>query len=333
MTHSTAPETRVAPEKERGRELRGNDAALGGVVDRSGRRRAGARSEGRQQHDGCQYADSRKSTTGSPLPDNYLRPYLGMGSINMRTFDGTSNYHGLQVALNRRMTRGIQYGASYTWSKSLGVSDGDFGGLSYYFPARQRNYGPLGYDIRHLLMIDYTWGLPGLGKHLGNNVLGLITDNWQLSGITTFATGTPFTPGFSTSDGQDITASQESARIDVIADPNLPKDQRTFATNFNTAAFARPALGTFGTAGLGILRNPAWNNWDMSLSKRIPWKGEGRYFQLRGEFYNAWNHAQFGSYDTGARFNPAGQQINANFGALNGTRDPRKVQLSLRMMF
>jgi len=49
--------------------------------------------------------------------------------------------------------------------------------------------------------------------------------------------------------------------------------------------------------------------------------------------YNIWNHTQFSSYDTTARFNPAGQQINANFGAFTGTRDPRKVQLSLRFMF
>jgi hypothetical protein len=256
-----------------------------------------------------------------------------MGSINMRTFDGTSNYHGLQVGANRRMTRGLQFGASYTWSKSLGVSDGDFGGLSYYFPWRQRNYGPLGYDVRHVMSINYAWDLPGLGKRTGMKALGWFTDNWQLSGITTFATGTPFTPGFSTSDGADITGSQEGARIDLIGDPNLAKDQRTFSKNFNIDAFARPASKTFGTAGLGILRNPAWNNWDMSISKRIPFYGESRYFQLRGEFYNVWNHAQFNGYDTTARFNAAGQQINANFGALTGTRDPRKIQLSLRLMF
>jgi hypothetical protein len=273
------------------------------------------------------------STTGSPLPDNYLRPYLGMGSINMRTFDGTSNYHGLQVSANRRMSRGLQFGVAYTWSKTLGTSDADFGGLSYYFPVRQRNYGPLGYDIRHVFGFNTTWDLPALGKKLSNKVLGIVTDNWQLTVISAFATGTPFRPGFSTSDGQDITGSQESAVIDVKGDPNLPKDQRTFFKNFNTDAFARPALRSFGNAGNGILRNPGWNNQDISVSKRIPWKGEGRYFQLRGEFYNAWNHAQFSGYDTTARFNPAGQQINANFGALNATRDPRKIQLSLRLMF
>jgi hypothetical protein len=272
-------------------------------------------------------------TTNRPLPDNYLRPYLGMGSINERTFDGTSNYHGLQVAVNRRMTRGLQFGASYTFSKTLGVSNADFGGVSMYFPIRHWNYGPLGYDIRHMLVINYVWDLPNLGKKYNNKFLGAVTDEWQLSGITTAMTGTPFTPTFSTTDGQDITGSQEGARITLVGNPNLPKDQRTFYKNFNTDAFARTPQGSFGNAGIGILRNPAWNNWDMSISKRIPWKGEERYFQLRGEFYNIWNHAEFSSYDTNARFDPTGKQVNANFGALNGTRDPRKIQVSLRLMF
>jgi hypothetical protein len=272
------------------------------------------------------------STTGSPLPDNYLRPYVGLGNVNQRTFDGTSNYHALQVSANRRMSRGLQYGAAYTWSKTLGVSDGDFGGLSYYFPWKSRNYGPLGYDIRHMLIFNYTWDLPKVGKRLGHSAFGYIVDNWQLSGITAFMSGTPFRPGFSTSDGADITGSQEGAVIDVVGDPKLPKSERTFSKNFNTAAFARPAARTFGNAGVGIMRNPGWNNWDISVSKRFPW-GEQRFFQLRGEFYNAWNHAQFNGYDTTARFNPQGQQINANFGALTGTRDPRKIQLSLRLMY
>lgn len=278
-------------------------------------------------------ANRDTTTASSPLPDNYLRPYLGMGTINMRTFDGTSNYHGLQVAANRRMSNGLQYGVSYTYSKSLGVSNADFGGMSFYFPMRKQNYGPLGYDIRHMLVINYNYEVPALGKKLNNKWLGFVTDNWLISGITQFMTGTPFTPGFSTSDGQDITGSQEGARIIVLGDPNLPASERSFGKNFKTDVFARPPLRSFGNAGVGIMRNPAWSNWDMSFSKRIPLYSEQRYFQLRGEFYNIWNHTQFSSYDTSARFNPAGQQINANFGAFTGTRDPRKVQLSLRFMF
>lgn len=272
-------------------------------------------------------------TTGSPLPNNYLRPYRGMGDINERTFDGTSNYHGMQLAVNRRMSAGLQFGVSYTWSKSLGVSNADFGGVSMYFPVRHWNYGPLGYDIRHMASFNYNYDVPNLGKKFNNKILGAITDNWQISGITTFQTGTPFTPGFSTSDGQNITGSQEGARITVVGDPYLADSERSFFRNFKTEAFARTPQRSFGNAGVGIMRNPSWSNWDMSFSKRVPLWNEQRYFQFRGEFYNIWNHSQFSSYDTGARFNPAGQQINANFGATNGTRDPRKVQLSLRFMF
>ncbi|MCZ2155347.1 MAG: hypothetical protein LC114_15825, partial [Bryobacterales bacterium] len=209
-------------------------------------------------------------TTNRPLPDNYLRPYRGLGSISERTFDGTSNYHGMQLAVNRRMTAGLQFGLSYTWSKSLGVANADFGGVSVYFPIRQWNYGPLAYDIRHMLSFNYNYEIPNLGKKFDNKLLGLFTDDWMISGITTAMSGTPFTPGFSTSDGANITGSQEGARITVVGDPHLSGSERNFYRNFKTEAFARTPVRSFGNAGVNILRNPSWSNWDMSFSKRIP---------------------------------------------------------------
>lgn len=276
------------------------------------------------------------STTGSPLPDNYLRPYLGMGNIIMEGFGATSNYHALQVAVNRRMSHGIQYGIAYTFSKALGVASTDGTVVSAYFPMRQRNYGPLSYDVPHMLIINYAWDLPDPGKRLNSKLVSAVAGNWQLSGITTAMSGQPFTPGFSTSDGADITGSGtgsagDSARPDVTCNPNSGFVQ-DFYHQFNTACFARPARGTFGNSGVYNMRNPSWSNWDMSLSKRIPWT-EQRYFQFRGEFYNLPNHSEFNGYDAGIRFNAQGQQINSNLGALNGTRDPRKIQLSLRLMF
>jgi len=268
-------------------------------------------------------------TTGSPLPSNFLRPYRGLGTISMRGFGATSNYHSLQVSANRRMRAGLQFGVAYTFSKALGVGSGDFDGVSPYFSMRQRNYGPLSYDATHALVINYTWQLPSPQQRLLRAFLG----NWVVSGITTFQSGFPFTPGFSTTDGADITGSEEGARINVIADPHLPKSQRTFYRNFRTEAFARPAKGTFGNAGVGILRGPGINNWDLAISKRIPVAGEQRYFQFRGGFFNAWNHTQFSGLDTTARFDPAGNQVNPNFGAYTSARDPRRIQLSLRFMF
>jgi hypothetical protein len=229
------------------------------------------------------------------------------------------------------MTRGIQYGIAYTFSKVLGVASADGSTVSSYFPMRKLNYGRLSYDIPHMLVINYAWDLPDPGKKLGNRVLSLLLGHWQLSGITSAMSGTPFTPGFSTSDGADITGSTDGARPDVVGDWRLSSTD--FFHQFNPAAFARPAKGTFGTSGVYNVRNPGWSNWDISVSKRIPWKGEDRYFQLRGEFYNAFNHAEFNSFDAALRFNAQGQQINTNIGVLNGTRDPRKLQLSLRLMF
>jgi hypothetical protein len=270
----------------------------------------------------------------NPLQDNFLRPYAGLGNINVRGFGATSNYHSLQVSVNRRMSRGMQYGLAYTWSKALGVAPNDFDGVSSYFPMREWNYGPLTYDVPHMLVLNYTWNLPNPVGRLNRKALNVVFANWQVAGITSFLSGTPFTPGFSTSDGQDITGSSEGARIVVTGDPRLPKSERTFDRNFITEVFARPGLRDWGNAGTRILRGPGVNNWDMSVSKRIPFgEGDERYFQLRGEFFNAWNHTQFSGMDTTARFNPAGQQINTNFGRYTGARDARKVQLSLRFMF
>ena len=273
------------------------------------------------------------ATTKRPLADNFLRPYAGLGDINIRGFGATSSYNSLQFSANRRMSRGLQLGVAYTFSKSLGIAASDFDGVSPYFSPRLRNYGPLNFDIPHVLVINYIWELPRLGEMLGSKALGLITDNWQLSGITSFLSGTPFTPSFGTVDSTDITGSSEGARINVTTDPNLPKSERDFFRNFRTEAFARPAVGDFGNAGTGIVRGPGINNWDISVSKRVPVGGETRYFQLRGEFYNAFNHTQFSGVDSSARFDATGKQVDPNFGSYTSARTERRIQLSLRFMF
>ncbi len=270
---------------------------------------------------------------GKPLPDVFLRPYFGHNDINYRNNGVNSNYNSFQFSANRRFTRGLQFGAAYTWSRTMGVADGDTSGLSPYFNWSTRNYGPAGFDRRQILVANYIYEIPNLGKRFNMKPLGWVTDNWQISGITSFISGGPFTPGFSTTDGQDITGSSEGARVNIIGDTYLPKDQRTFAMNFNTAAFGRPALRDFGNAGVNSMYGPGVNNFDISVSKRFPLFSENRYLQFRGEFFNIWNHTQFSGMDTSARFDTAGNQVNLNFGAFTGARDPRLIQLSLRLNF
>jgi hypothetical protein len=278
-------------------------------------------------------ANADPTQPGRPLPDNFFRPYSGYGDLNATYFAGTSNYNALQVSANRRFTRGLQFGAAYTWSKVLGVASGDGGGLSPYFDARERNYGPLSYDRTHVLVINYMYDLPKLGARLGSKPLGWFVDNWQISGITSFISGSPFTPGFSTVDGEDITGSSEGARITVVGDPRLDKSERDFFRNFNTDVFRRTTKGDFGNAGLGLLRGPGINNWDVSITKRMPLFSESRYVQFRTEMFNAWNHTQFSGYYTGARFDASGRQTDPNFGAYSSAHPPRTIQLSLRVIF
>ncbi len=270
---------------------------------------------------------------GRPLPDNFLRLYRGYGRIRAFEYVGTANYNSLQIGANRRFRRGLQFGLAYTWSKALGIAGDDYDTISPYFAPRQRNYGPLFYDRPHVFVANYMYDLPRVGIRIGWTPARWILDEWQISGITAFVSGAPFTPAFSTTDGQDITGSQEGPRITVIGNPRLNKSARTLSRNFNTGAFARTPQGSFGNAGVGILRGPGVNNWDMALTKRIPLRSEERFIQFRTELFNAWNHTQLSGMFTTARFDAVGNQADPNFGAYSSARPARILQFSLKVVF
>jgi len=254
------------------------------------------------------------------LPDNFLRVFPGFGDIILYEFGATSNYNSLQASLNRRMNRGLQFGVAYTFGKILGTAASDTSRVSTFFPPRQRNYGFLSYDRTHVLNLRYNWQLPKPGKRLHSKLLARITDDWEFAGICRMMSGAPFTPGFSTTDGQDITGTpSESARIQVV-DPTAPPAER----------FSRPARGTFGNAGANILRGPGTNNWDLSLYRTLRLR-ERKTLQLRFETYNTFNHTQFSSLSTSARFDPDGAQIDPLFLEPTGARSARRIQFALRL--
>lgn len=264
------------------------------------------------------------------LTANFLRLYQGYANISSQQFVGTSNYNSLQASMHRRFSRGLQFGASYTFGKSLGTASTDTEAVSAYFPARSYNYGPLSFNRTQTMSINYLYDIPGLGKKFGIRPLGWVADNWQLSGITTFQTGAPFLPGFTTTNGENITGSTDGARIEVLSNPydNIPAGHY-----FNPAAFTVPKVGTFGNAGPNILYGPGVNNWDLSLTKRFKFS-ESRTLAFRGEAFNAFNHTQFSGVYATANFNPTtGAQIDPTFGLPNAARNPRNIQLSARFMF
>jgi hypothetical protein len=278
-------------------------------------------------------ANRDTTTANSPLPDNFLRPYTGYGNITFEQFGASSNFNSLQASIRRRLTDGLQVGVSYTFSKVLGVASGDGDSVSPYLSARARNYGPLSFDRRQSLVFNYVYELPEVGKRLGWRPAGWALDNWEISGITTFQTGGPSTPGFSTQPSVDISGSSESARMNLVGNPNLSAGDRRFSREFNTAAFALASVGTLGNMGSGVLYGPGINNWDLSATKRFKLFSESRLVSFRGEFYNAFNHTQFSSWNTSFQFNSAGQQINPAVGQATGARSPRNVEISARFVF
>jgi hypothetical protein len=90
---------------------------------------------------------------------------------------------------------------------------------------------------------------------------------------------------------------------------------------------------TFGNAPKDVIRGPGINNWDISLFKNFRLGSERRKLQFRCELYNAFNHTQFSSLDTAARFDSQGKQVNARFGEFTDANLPRRIQLALRLDF
>jgi len=268
------------------------------------------------------------TSPGKPLPDVFLRPMPGYGNVTFYDNAYSSNYHALMVTVDRRFMKGLQYGMSYTYSKYM-----EYSGIPMYRPLRVWSYGKSGSDQTHNLVLNYLWDLPKPSSRWAHPVVRHLFDNWQLTGITAFVSGQPSGVGFSTTDGADLTGGGDGARIVVTGKAQLPHGERTFDRWFNPTVFARPAVGDPGNAPRDVFRLPGFNNWDLALVKKIPLRQENRQLQLRWEMYNAFNHTQFSSVDTSARFDPLGNQVNTRFGQVTAARAARVMQASLRFSF
>jgi len=282
--------------------------------------------------------------------ENFFRPLAGLGDLQLRNFERSSNYHSLQVAVRRGMSRGLSYGLAYTFSKVMETS-----GASPYWPDKYRNYGPTG-TAPHILVFNYIYQLPKLGKLVGSRVLGVVTDNWTVSGITSMQGATrtsigccSFTGTTATNPAPDITGSAEGARMIVLGNPMLPKDQRTFTQAFNTSVFVPPPacswanknMACFGNAGGSnfMFQPTTMNNWDVTLAKFFPLKGERRGFTFRAEMYNLPNHTQWSGVNLSPTFDLSsylrGQiaQTNVQYGRYTSARAPRQMAMTLRFEF
>lgn len=278
------------------------------------------------------HPENRDPLTASSAKNNdFMRPYRGYGDINEVMYSGTSNYNGLQIQVNRRYTRGFQYGIAYTYSKSFDYANDDSSDVSYPRPYKAFNYAPSDFDQTHIFTVGYIYDVPKVGERFNNAVTRALFNNWQISGTTSYATGRPknnlsvsYTSGTVTiSAGQtcpagsvltsstvctmitDFTGGQVNARPNIICDPMKGAtgvDNTGSAYVINVGCFAAPtALGQIGNQPRNPVRIPSVFNSDLAFFKNVK-LGETRAIQLRWEMYNIFNHTNFDDIDGSMAF-------------------------------
>jgi hypothetical protein len=274
------------------------------------------------------HVGSGTAFTSSDTPKlNALRPYRGYNAINTLLSAFDSNYHSLQVSLEKRLGQAGTFGLSYTWSHNLTDNQSDRSNAPQNtYNWHDGEYGPASLDRRHIVTFNYVYELPFFkhGKPLQRMALG----GWQVSGTTQIGSGNPLTPTTSGTDPSGLGllgSSAASARPDMVCDPNSGAPH-TILQWFNTACFQDVAAGTIrpGNAGRGVILGPGFQNWNLSLFKNF-YLNERVRVQLRGEAFNFVNHPNPNTPTVGI--------TSSLYGKITGFHDPRIIQLGAKFYF
>ncbi|MBI4476296.1 MAG: TonB-dependent receptor, partial [Acidobacteria bacterium] len=252
-------------------------------------------------------------------------PYPGFGPIEYRDNDGRSNYHGLELSLDRRFAAGLSFRGAYTLSVAKdNAGEHLFSGGSPSFLQDSRNrdswYGYADQDTRHRFAGSWVLDLPfGQGRRWANEgAAAAILGGFNLSGIVTFRSGRPFT----VTQSSNNVGSLNRGLPDRVGDG---RGRETVDSWFDVAAFQTVPSGTFGNSRRNILRGPSLTNVDMALQRRIRVSGD-MALELRWEIFNLLNSVQLGLPEANLSNNARGR-IN------NLAGDPRVMQFALRVVF
>ena len=257
------------------------------------------------------------------------------------TSNGTSNYNGLQVKLDRKFSNGLQYLSSYTWSKAIGMGGSGLfdvengpGGFSIWqnYYDLKASKGVLAFSIPQMLTMEGQYVLPvGVGqRYLNHGLAAYILGNWQANTAVQIRSGQPYNFDVS-GDVANIEAPAGDSwftyeRPNQVGSARLSHPTKDEA--FNTAAFQVPATGTFGNAGTSPLYSMHVANADMSLFKDVPIR-EQFSINLRAEVFNVFNIQNYGVPDTDVL------QQDPNAGRITSTvsDSPREIQLGVHLNF
>jgi len=283
--------------------------------------------------------NQRRLYSGCTLaqPNNCI--YSSVGEI---ASIANSSYNALETSLRKRFSHGLSFLASYTWSHSIDdVSSFNITGSASQPVAGENDLaqnpfdlaaerGRSMFDARHRFVLSYQWSLPFLQR--SHTWYGYAFGNWQLNGIFTAMSGTPFT----VFDSNDVSLQGQAPEIsgfssnrpNLVGDPN--SGPRTAAEWFNVAAFQQivpnpnSPVQQFGDEGRNVVQGPGYVNWDLSAFKNIRLT-ESKELQFRGELFNVLNHTNFRL--------PVSDIESPNFGEIQSDVSPRVIQVALKFLF
>jgi hypothetical protein len=242
-----------------------------------------------------------------------FRPFPAYHSIGVYQFTGTSSYHSLQTTLSRQ-TGKLNYFATYTFSKALGtVATSESDGSAWADPVdtRGRSWGVLPYDRTHIFNLSYNYSFPNLARGaVDNRLMRGFLNGWQMSGITTFQSGTPvrlkFSGDIATTNqaiawygsdafGSGNASGNSTASVGAIAPIYLKNP--TINTKelggkiFDLSDIAIPGFGLSGPSQSPFyMRFPSRSNFDVSFFKNFK-ISESKTLQFRSGFFNVFNQA------------------------------------------
>jgi hypothetical protein len=302
----------------------------------------------------------------SAYSTDLLRPYRGLGQVGFNFPDFHETYHSIQTSVNRRFRDGFAFGLAYTlglsWEGNIGLTQrlDHFPDGSYAIRADQEEYEELNKDMgnrRHLLKANFLWNLPNLGaSNQAMKAVGLLVNDWQLSGILTAGSGARYDVTYSYQNGGssvNLTGSPSyPAMIRIVGDTGKGCSDNQYA-QFNVQAFAGPQTGSLGLeSGRNYMAGCPDHTLDLSIARNIR-LGGSRNVQLRVDVFNALNTVVYNARVTQLQLNsPTDQTVrnaqhlpdgsidpnrltprNAGFGAVTGAQAMRSVQAQIRFAF
>ena len=285
----------------------------------------------------------------SALPNDLLRPFSGYNTIRLWDFSGFANYNALQTSVTRRFDRGFMFSGFWVWSKALGINSTDFSpGVANLSEAETRHldYSLLDYDRPQNFVLNFIYQTP---RAANGRALGILVNEWQISGVYRWTSGRPYTVDFSIPGigSRNLTGTDSpNARIVLTCDPGNGWSGDPYR-QLDTSCFAPPQPGSLGDeSSRFFVRAPPINNLDLSIAKNFAVVKTVR-FEVRLDMFNALNHTQFTGVNATANFasltdptitnlpcDSSGALVRPQgFGAINGVALPRTLQLVTRVTF